>query len=76
MGVSFMRKLNNHISFGLLIYVFWAISKEFFQLPEFINGFCLGLSIVLMLLGAYRENHDITKIKKFKKDLLLKVKNI
>ncbi len=71
-----MRKLNNYIRSGLLIYVLCLFLKEFFHLPEFLSGFCLGLAIALMLWGGYIENHDITKIKNFKKRLLLKIRNI
>lgn len=70
-----MRKLNNYIHFGLLIYAFWIVSKEFFQLPEFLNGFCAGLSIVLLLLGAYRENHNINKLKNFKRKVILRLRH-
>lgn len=70
-----MRKLNNYIHFGLLIYTFWIVSKEFFQLPEFLNGFCAGLSIVLLLLGAYRENHNINKLKNFKRKVILRLRH-
>lgn len=71
-----MRKLNNYIRNGLLIYVFSTVSKEFFQLPEFVNGFCVGLSIVLLLLGAYRENHNINKLKNFKRNIFMKLRNL
>ncbi|WP_294167091.1 hypothetical protein [uncultured Clostridium sp.] len=71
-----MRKLNNYIRNGLLIYAFSTVSKEFFQLPEFVNGFCVGLSIVLLLLGAYRENHNINKLKNFKRNIFMKLRNL
>lgn len=71
-----MRKLNKYISFGLLINGFWLFSNRFFQLPEFINGFCVGLGITLMLWGAYIENHDVTKIKNFKKNIFIKLRNL
>lgn len=71
-----MRKINNYICFGLLINAFWIISKQFFQLPEFLNGFCAGLSIVLLLLGAYRENHNINKLKNFKRNIFMKLRNL
>ncbi|MFU7516657.1 hypothetical protein [Clostridium sp. HCS.1] len=69
-----MRKLNNYIRFGLFIYAFWMVSKRLFQLPEFVNGFCVGLSIVLLLLGAYRENHNINKLKNFKRKVILRLR--
>lgn len=71
-----MRKLNKYISFGLLINGFGLFSKQFFQLPEFINGFCVGLGITLILWGAYIQKHDITKIKNFKKKIFLKIRNL
>ena len=70
-----MRKLNNYIRFGLFIYAFWMVSKRVFQLPEFVNGFCVGLSIVLLLLGAYRENHNINKLKNFKRKVILRLRH-
>ncbi len=71
-----MRKLNNYIRTGLLIYVFWLFSKQFFQLPEVLNGFCSGLAIALMLWGGYIENHDINKLKNFKRKIFMKLRNI
>ena len=70
-----MKKVNNYIRSGLLVYVIWAFSKRFFQLPEFINGFLLGLAIVLMLSGGYIENHDINKLKNYKRNILIKLRN-
>lgn len=70
-----MRKLNNYIRFGLFIYAFWMVFKRLFQLPEFVNGFCVGLSIVLLLLGAYRENHNINKLKNFKRKVILRLRH-
>lgn len=71
-----MRKLNNYIRSGLLIYVICLFLKHFFQLPEFFNGFFLGLAIVLMLWGGYIENRDINKLKNFKRKIFIKLRNI
>ena len=71
-----MRKLNNYIRTGLLTYVFWLFSKQFFQLSEFLNGFCSGLAIALILWGAYIENHNINKLKNFKRKIFMKLRNI
>jgi len=70
-----MRKLNNYIRTGLLIYVFWLFSKQFFQLPEFLNGFCSGLAIALMLWGRYIKNHDVSRLKNFKRRIFMKLRN-
>lgn len=71
-----MRKLNNYIRTGLLIFVLWLVFKEFFQLPELLNGFCSGAAIALMLWGGYIENHDINKLKNFKRKIFIKFRNI
>lgn len=70
-----MKKSNNYLLFGLLINSFWLASRYLFPLPEFINGFSVGLSITLILWGAYIESHDISKIKDFKRKVLLRIKN-
>lgn len=71
-----MKKLNNYIISGLLIYAISLSFNQLLKLPEFLNGFFLGLAIVLMLWGGYVENHDITKIKNFKRRCLLKIRNL
>ena len=70
-----MKKTNNYILAGLLINTFWLSSRYLFPLPEFINGFCVGLSITLIIWGAYIQSHDISKIKNFKRKILLRIKN-
>ena len=72
----FMRKLNRYIRSGLLIYVLWLFLKQFFQLPEFLNGFSSGLAIALMLWGGYIENYDTNKLKTFKKNIFRKLRNL
>ena len=71
-----MRKLNNYIRNGLLIFVLWLLFKEFFQLPEFLNGFCSGAAIALILWGGYIENNNINKLKNFKRKIFIKLRNI
>ena len=75
-GDDNMKKLNHYIRTGLLIYAISLSFNQLLKLPEFFNGFLLGLAIVLMLWGGYVENHDITEIKNFKRRLLLKIRNI
>lgn len=70
-----MRKLNNYIRFGLLVYVIWLLFKQFFQVPELLNGLCSGIGISLMLWGTYIENHNISKIKNFKRKIFSSLRN-
>lgn len=60
---------NKYLFLGLLFNGVWLFSKHIFSLPEFINGLLAGLAITLMLFGAYAENHDVSKIKNFKRNL-------
>ena len=62
-----MRKFNNYLNFGLLFNGIWLLSSHFNLFPDFIEGFCAGLGIVLMLNGIYIESHNLNKLKKYKK---------
>lgn len=65
-----MKKYNYFISAGLLIISLMLILKHFaIQLPDFIQGFGYGIGIALELMGAYLVNHDISKIKNYKRKL-------
>lgn len=68
-----MKKLNNYICIGLFFNSLWLVSNRFIVLPEFINGLCVGIALSFMLLGIYAENHDISKLKNYKKALFRKV---
>ncbi|GFP75354.1 hypothetical protein [Clostridium fungisolvens] len=68
-----MRKLNNYLCVGLLINGIWLISSHFNLLPDFIEGLCVGAGLSLILMGLYAENHDISKLKNYKRTLLKKV---
>lgn len=67
------NKMSWHLSLGLVIIgIVFGIS-EFIELPDIIHGFCLGVGIALELIGLYTTNHDIAKIKNFKKGLFRKL---
>lgn len=70
--VILLKKLNNFLSLGLVFNAIWLLSKHFNLLPDFVEGFCLGIGIVLILMGMYAGNHDISKLRNFKKNLLYK----
>ena len=65
-----MRKINNYTKFGLLFNEIFMLGNCTNLLPEFIKGLCVGLGITLIFIGRYSENHDISKLRSFKKDIL------
>ena len=69
-----MKKLNNYISFGLLFNGLFLLGNGLDIFPEFIKGLFAGMGIGLILLGAYSENHDLSRFKNFKKKVFLKSK--
>ncbi len=69
-----MRKFNEYLKWGLLVNVIWLVSSRFNLLPDFIEGFCVGLGIVLLLNGIYIESHNLKKLKKYKRNFLNKIK--
>ncbi|MBK1812234.1 hypothetical protein JHL18_16545 [Clostridium sp. YIM B02505] len=67
-----MKKLNNYINFGLLLNAIGIISSRFNLLPSFTQGVCVGLGLTLILVGIYAENHDLAKLKNYKRNILNK----
>ncbi len=67
-----MKKLNNYHSFGLIFIAIYLFTNHNSILPDILNGFCLGIGIVLTLIGIYAYNHDISKIRNYKMTLLKK----
>lgn len=67
--VIVMRKTgsNRMLSFGMLAIAVSNILKHTVNLHEFAHGLILGVGLVLMLLGAYAVNHDITKLTNLKR---------
>ncbi len=68
-----MKKFNNYINFGLLFNGIFLFGNYTNLLPEFIKGLCVGLALVLIFMGVYSENHDISKLRGYKKDILNRV---
>ena len=70
---QFMKNLNNYLKIGILFNVIFLVSNSFNLLPEFAKGFCVGLSIVFILLGLYAQGHDISKIRSYKKNIFKRI---
>ncbi len=65
-----MKKLTNYTYFALFFNELWLLSKCFNLLPNFIEEFCAGLGIILILIAAYSQKQDMSRLKSFKKTLL------
>ena len=61
-----MKKLNNYQSLGLLFIVISLISTRFGLLHNIVEGFCVGIGIVLILIGMVANKHDISKFRNYK----------
>ncbi|CAK7086434.1 hypothetical protein CIW83_05240 [Tissierella sp. P1] len=66
------NQMNGYIIWGLLINSIVLGSKQFIEMPEGIYCFGMGVGIALVLFGLYSMNHDTTKIKSFKRNLIKK----
>lgn len=69
----YMKKFNNYINFGLLFNGIFLFGNCTNLLPEFIKGLCVGLGLILIFIGIYSENNDISKLRAYKKSILNRV---
>lgn len=71
----YMKKFNNYTNFGLLFNGIFLMGNYTDLLPEFIKGLCvaLGLTLTLIFVGRYSENHDISKLRSYKRNILNRV---
>lgn len=67
-----MKKSNNYIGLGIFLNGLWLLSNQFDMFPDFIEGLCVGVGITFILIGMYKENHNINKFKDYKKRLFTK----
>lgn len=68
-----MRKFNSYTNFGLFFNGIWIISNRANFVPNFIEGLCMGLGLILTFIGLYSENHDISNLRNYKINLFNKV---
>jgi len=74
--VCFLKKPNKFISIGLVIVAIMQLLKHFsVQLTDSIEGLGFGIGIAFELIGIYFMNHDISKLKNYKMNLLKKCFN-
>lgn len=68
-----MKKFNNYTKLGLLFNSIFLLGNYTNLLPEFIKGFCAGLGLVLIFIGIYSENHNISKLRSYKRNILNRI---
>ncbi|MBW9147799.1 hypothetical protein K2F40_02150 [Clostridium sp. CM028] len=54
--------------FGFICFI-----GHFIHLPCIIVGFCFGALIAFSTIGLYALNHDISKLKNFKRNLIRRI---
>lgn len=69
------NKMNKHMIWGLLINSFLMSIKHFIEIPDALACFGMGIGISLLGFGIYTMNHDITKFKNWKRNLVKKFIN-
>ena len=66
-----MLKQNKFLGLGLFISGMSLILRHFsVPIPDFVYGLLLGTGIGLELIGIYAINHDLSKLRKFKRSFL------
>ncbi|NLJ78995.1 MAG: hypothetical protein GX329_06510 [Tissierellia bacterium] len=65
------NRVNKYMVLGLLI----ISIKYLINIPNALACFSTGMGIVLLIFGLYAMNHDITKLKDWKKNLVKRYLN-
>jgi len=64
------RKANWYLRLGLLLAVVPLGLRRFIPIPDIVQGFCTGLGIALLLLGAYCASHRAERLRVGKRRLI------
>ena len=64
------NKMNKYIIWGLLINSLSIVIKQFIEIPDVIACFATGMGLSLLIFGLYAMNHDVSKLKNWKKNLV------
>ena len=69
-----MKCSNKFLKIGLVIITIMLILHiHLINLPDFFEGLGYGIGIALELIGIYSMNHDVSKLRNFKKEVLKKM---
>ena len=66
-------KANWYLRLGLLLAVVPLGLRRFVQIPDVVQGFCTGLGVVLLMLGAYCTSHRVERLRVRKQRLISSV---
>lgn len=66
------RHLNVYYYIGIIALVLSLTMKQFFEIPDFINGFGMGLSITMLLFSIFAQTSSYQKLRTFKRNLFNK----
>jgi len=70
-----LKKLNKNLCIGAFFSGIAILSNYFIKLPDFVSGFCIGISLLSYSIGIYEINHDIANIKTFKSNFFKRILN-
>ncbi len=68
-----MKKLTGYTYLALIYNEIWLLSKCFNLLPNLIEAFCAGFGVILILISAYSQTHDMSNLRDYKKTLFNRV---
>ena len=67
------KKSNWYLRLGLLLAVVPLGLRRFVPIPDVVQGFCTGLGVVLLMLGAYCTSHRVERLRVRKQRLISSV---
>lgn len=67
------NKMNNKIRAGLILFAVYGFIRGFFEMPDFISGLLIGLTLVCYITGFLEMRHDLSEVSGFKKSFLRKL---
>lgn len=70
------NKMNKYMMVGILINSITILTKQLIVIPDNLACFGTGLGVTLIIFGIFTTNHDMTKARNFKKNLMKKFLNV
>ncbi|HKL80090.1 MAG TPA: hypothetical protein VJ888_06605 [Mobilitalea sp.] len=67
-----MKKLNGYLALGLALNATAILSSRYNLLPDFAEGVCVGLGLVLIFRGMLDGSNLIIRLSNFKKNIIKK----
>lgn len=64
------RTFNKYLTLANCFAIIPRVVDQFIQIPDFIICICMGACMPLYLISIYALNHDIVKLRTFKRNLI------